>query len=63
MQYMTIAEVADLLRVSERTVWRMCRAGQLQGARKLVPDNPRSPWRIPESAVYPVQIGSREGTD
>ena len=34
-EYLTIPEVCDLLRLSERTVYTMCRAKKLPGAVKV----------------------------
>lgn len=45
MRFLTVAEVADLMRVSSMTVYRMVRSGDLPAVRFG-----RS-YRIPESAV------------
>lgn len=39
--YMTIPEVCDLLRLSERTVYGLCRRGLLAGAAKI-----GNQWRV-----------------
>jgi excisionase family DNA binding protein len=48
---LTVAEVADLLRVDPETVRRMLRSGRLRGS---IPVSPRSGWRIPTSEVERV---------
>ena len=40
-QYLTIQEVCALLRLSERTIYRMCREGDLPGAAKV-----GGSWRV-----------------
>lgn len=64
MRFLTVQEVADLMRVSSMTVYRMVRAGDLPAVRFG-----RS-YRIPESAVEaavelpgtsPVPRGNRAG--
>jgi len=53
MSFLTVNEVADVMRVSSMTVYRMVHAGELPAIRFG-----RS-YRIPESAV--VQMVSRDG--
>jgi excisionase family DNA binding protein len=48
VRFLTVAEVADMMRVSSMTVYRMVHAGQLPAVRFG-----RS-YRIPESAVAQV---------
>jgi len=43
-EYLTTPEVRDLLRLSERTVYDLCRRGQLADAAKL-----GSQWRVEKS--------------
>ena len=40
-EFLTISEVCDLLRLSERTVYTMCRAKRLPGAVKI-----GNQWRV-----------------
>lgn len=44
-----VSEVAERLRVSERTVLRMIESGRLPGAFDVSSDGRRKVWRIPES--------------
>ena len=48
---LTVAEVADLLRVDPETVRRMLRSGRLRGS---MPVSTRAGWRIPTSEVERV---------
>lgn len=52
---LTVAEVAEFLRVSERTIYNLLEAGDLRGVRIG-----RS-WRIPREALE--EIIQRGGTD
>ncbi len=49
-EFYTVAEVADLLKVSRRSVINMIARGYLPGARKLMPGL-KSVYRIPKSDV------------
>jgi len=45
-EYLTISEVCELLRLSERTVYDLCRRGQLAGAAKI-----GNQWRVEKSKL------------
>jgi excisionase family DNA binding protein len=45
-EYLTIADVCDLLKLSERTVYDLCRRGQLAGAAKI-----GNQWRVEKSKL------------
>lgn len=45
-EYLTLQEVADLLRISERTAYTRCREGQLPGAAKVA-----GKWRVERAAL------------
>ena len=45
MKFLTIQEVCELLRVSERTVYDLCRSGKLAGAVKV-----GGQWRVERAA-------------
>ena len=45
-EYMTIAEVCQLLRLSERTVYSLCRSGKLAGSFKV-----GRQWRVERTAL------------
>ena len=47
-QFFTVEEAAAILRVHPETIRRMCKRGELKGARKV-----GDTWRIPRSAIYP----------
>ncbi len=55
MRFLTVAEVADLMRVSAMTVYRMVQSGDLPAVRFG-----RS-YRIPEAAVVDMVAPSRRG--
>ena len=44
-EFLTLPEVADLLRIGERTAYEMCRTGRLGGAVKV-----GGQWRIERAA-------------
>lgn len=44
---LTVTEVAESLRLSEYTVRKKLREGQIRG----VQESPRSPWRVTEKAL------------
>jgi excisionase family DNA binding protein len=54
----TVQEVADLLRIDNRTVQRRCTAGKFPGAYKTG-EASNSHWRIPQSGLeaYLKKIG------
>jgi excisionase family DNA binding protein len=57
VRFLTVAEVADLMRVSAMTVYRMVQSGELPAVRFG-----RS-YRIPEAAVVDlVQVPARDAT-
>jgi excisionase family DNA binding protein len=57
MRFLTVNEVADMMRVSSMTVYRMVHSGELPAIRFG-----RS-FRIPESAVLQMIYSSGAGTD
>ncbi|RKS75217.1 excisionase family DNA binding protein [Motilibacter peucedani] len=56
MRFMTVAEVADIMRVSKMTVYRLVHSGELPAVRVG-----RS-FRVPEQAVHDYVRGSFMGT-
>lgn len=48
---LTVVQVAERLGCSADKVYELLEAGRLPGARRLDPARPKSPWRIPASAV------------
>lgn len=57
VRFLTVAEVAEMMRVSSMTVYRLVHAGELPAVRFG-----RS-YRIPESAVAQVVAGSNSERD
>jgi len=57
MRFLTVNEVADMMRVSSMTVYRMVHSGELPAIRFG-----RS-FRIPESAVLQMVYSLGDGTD
>ncbi|MBM7825915.1 excisionase family DNA binding protein [Arcanobacterium pluranimalium] len=54
-QFFTVAEVAEITRVSRMTVYRMVHAGELPAVRV------GSSYRVPRSALDQLLAGSAEG--
>lgn len=48
---LTVVQVAERLGCSTDKVYELLDAGRLPGARRLDPEKPKSPWRIPQAAV------------
>ena len=57
MDYLTISEAADLLRVHEETVRRWLQAGRLKGSK--LPG--RGDWRVPQSEIDRVLMTGERG--
>ena len=55
-EYLTIPEVCDLLRLSERTVYTMCRAKKLPGAVKV-----GNQWRVERRKLIASLKTDQEG--
>jgi len=53
-RYLTVAEAAERLRVTQETVKRWLRSGRLRGSR---PGGTKAGWRIPASAVEAILDG------
>lgn len=47
MDYLTTKEIADQLKVTERTIINLIGRGYFPGARKIDPTRRNSPYRIP----------------
>ena len=50
-EYMTVAEVAQRMQVTTRTIHRLIERGHFPGAHKIDPTRKRSPYRIPKVDV------------
>ena len=55
--YLTISEAARLLKLSERTVYDLCRQGRLAGAAKV-----GGQWRLDEDKLIAWMAGGGELT-
>lgn len=55
--YLTISEAARLLKLSERTVYDLCRQGRLAGAAKV-----GGQWRLDEDKLIAWMAGGGERT-
>lgn len=47
----SVPDAAERLGVDRVTVWRWVQAGEFPNAYRLNPNNPRSPYRIPEEDI------------
>ena len=56
-QYLTIQEVCTLLRLSERTIYRMCREGSLPGAAKV-----GGSWRVSRAELESWLVAGGEAS-
>jgi len=50
-RWLTVARAAAELGCSTDKVYELLGDGRLKGARRLDPERPKSPWRIPPAAV------------
>ncbi len=57
-QLLTVADVADRLRIDPETVRVWLRTGKLRGSRI---GGKRAGWRIPESEVQRIALGAEQG--
>ncbi len=57
-QLLTVADVADRLRIDPETVRVWLRTGKLRGSRI---GGKRAGWRIPESEVQRIALGGEQG--
>jgi len=53
--FLTVSEVAELLRVSDETVYRLCRRGELKASRAGIQ------WRIKRTSVDEYLSRGQEG--
>ena len=61
-EFYTVSEVADILKVSWKTIVRMIHNGHFPGAYRIDPLKPRSPYRIPKSDVSDFIEKYRKGS-
>ena len=59
--FLTVEKTAERLGVTDRTIRNMIVRGSLPGAYRIDPRMPKSPWRVPVSAIELVEK-ERRGT-
>ncbi|MFW2384043.1 MAG: helix-turn-helix domain-containing protein [Acidimicrobiales bacterium] len=58
--FLSTKEAAEVVGVSATTIRRRIEGGAYPGARRMDPDDPASPWRIPASDVIRTQLSGVE---
>ena len=53
--FLTVEQTAERLNVTDRTIRNMIVRGSLPGSYRIDPQMPKSPWRVPLTAVERIE--------